>query len=142
MNRIVFPTAAGLAGAALAVTSMSPAAADPKPINDSWQTSVCDNGETYGFPVVHHAADPSASVYHAPVLVPGSNVVLQPLSFTGTVSFQIDGTIVESFPVEVSNQRTRNPKNTIVCSSTYTVTAEDGTVVHVEGTDVFAIAGR
>lgn len=142
MNRIVFATAAGLAGAALAATSMSPSAADPKPINDSWQTSVCDNGETYGFPVVHHAADPSASVYHAPVLVAGSNVVLQPLSFTGTVSFEVDGTIVESFPVEVSNQRTGNPKNTIVCSSTYTVTAEDGSVVHVEGTDVFAIAGR
>jgi len=142
MNRISFATAAGLAGAALALTSMSPSAADPKPINDSWQTSVCDNGETYGFPVVHHAADPSASVHHAPVLVPGSNVVLQPLSFTGTVSFEVDGTIVESFPVEVSNQRTGHPKNTIVCSSTYTVTAEDGTVVHVKGTDVFAIAGR
>jgi hypothetical protein len=141
MNRTVFATAAGLAGAALAVTSMSPAAADPKPINDSWQTSVCDNGETYGFPVVHHAADPSASVFHAPVLVPDSNAVLQPLSFTGTVSFEVDGTIVESFPVEVSNQRTGNPRNTIVCNSTYTVTAQDGTIVHVEGTDVFAIAG-
>ena len=142
MNRTVFATAAGLFGAALAVTSMSPAAADPKPINDSWQTSVCDNGETYGFPVVHHAADPSASVYHAPVFVPDSNVVLQPLSFTGTVSFEVDGTIVESFPVEVSNQRTGNPRNTIVCDSTYTVTANDGIIVHVEGTDVFAIAGR
>ena len=40
MNRTVFAIAAGLAGAALAVTSMSPAAADPKPINDSWQISV------------------------------------------------------------------------------------------------------
>jgi hypothetical protein len=37
------------------------------------------------FPVVHHAADPSASFSHAPVLVPDSNVVLQPPSFTGTV---------------------------------------------------------
>ncbi len=142
MNRTVFATAAGLAGAALAVTSMSPAAADPKPINDSWQTSVCDNGETYNFPVVHHAADPAASVYHAPVHVLGSNVVLQPLSFSGTVSFEVEGSIVESFPVELSNQRTVNPKNTIVCDSTFAVTAEDGTVVHVEGTDVFAIAGR
>lgn len=142
MNRTVFATAACLAGAALAVTSMSPAAADPKPINDSWQTSVCDNGETYNFPVVHHAADPSASFYHAPVHVFGSNVVLQPLSFSGTVSFEVEGSIVASFPVELSNQRTANPKNTIVCASTYTVTTEDGTVVHVEGTDVFAIAGR
>ena len=142
MNRIAFATAAGLAGAALAVTSMSPAVADPKPINDSWQTSVCDNGETYGFPVVHHAADPSASFFHAPVLVPGSNVVLQPLSFDGTVSFEVDGIIVESFPVVVSSQRTGNPVRTIVCDSTYTVTAQDGTIVHVEGTDVFAIAGR
>lgn len=65
MNCFAFAAAAGLAGAAIAVTSMSPAAADPKPINDSWQTSVCDNGETYGFPAVHHAADPAASVYHA-----------------------------------------------------------------------------
>ena len=142
MNRPVFAIAAGLAGAALAVTSMSPVAADPKPINDSWQTSVCDNGETYGFPVVHHAADPSASVFHAPVLVPASNVVLQPLSFTGTVSFEVDGIIVGSFPVVVSSERTGNPGKTIVCDSTYTVTAQDGTIVHVEGTDVFAIAGR
>ena len=45
---------------ALALASMSPAAADPKPTDDSWQTSVCDNGETYGFPVVYHAADPAS----------------------------------------------------------------------------------
>ncbi len=142
MKRTAFATAAGLVGAALTVGSMSPASADPKPINDGWQTSVCDNGETYTFPVVHHAADPSASGYHAPLHVPGSNVVLQPLSFSGTVSFEVDGSIVESFPVEASNQRAVNPKNTIVCESTYAVTAEDGTIVHVEGTDVFAIAGR
>ncbi len=142
MNRTVFAITAGLAGAALAVTSMSPAAADPKPIDDSWQISVCDNGETYGFPVVRHAADPSASFFHAPVLVPDSNVVLQPLSFTGTVSFEVDGIIVHSFPVVLSNQRTGNPRKTIVCASTYTVTTQDGTIVHVEGTDVFAIAGR
>jgi hypothetical protein len=142
MYRTAVTTATCLAGAALALTSMSPAAADPKPINDSWQTSVCDNGETYSFPVIHHAADPSASPFHAPVLVPGSNVVLQPLSFSGTVSFEVDGSIVESFPVDVSNQRTANPDNTIVCATTYTVTAQDGIVVHVEGTDVFALAGR
>ena len=142
MKRTVFATATGLAASALALSSLSPAAADPNPINDGWQTSVCDNGETYAFPITHHAADPSASVDHAPVLVPDSNVVLQPLSFSGTVSFEVDGSIVESFPVELSNQRTPNPKSTIVCASTYAVTAEDGTIVHVEGTDVFAIAGR
>ena len=142
MNRTVVTTATGLAGVALALTSVSPASADPKPINDSWQISVCDNGETYTFPVTHHAADPSASVFHAPLHVAGSNVVLQPLSFSGTVSFEVDGAIVESFPVDVSNQRTPNPKNTIVCDSTYAVTAGDGTVVHVEGVDVFALAGR
>jgi hypothetical protein len=76
------------------------------------------------------------------VHVLGSNIVLQPLSFSGTVSFEVDGAIVASFPVEVRNQRNVNPKNTIVCDSTYAVTAEDGTVVHVEGTDIFAIAGR
>jgi hypothetical protein len=142
MKRTAFSTTAGLALTALSLTPMSPAAADPKPINDSWQTSVCDNGETYAFPVTHHAADPSASVLHAPLLVPGSNVVLQPLSFNGTVSFEVDGSIVESFSVDVSNPRTPNPNNTIVCDTTYTVTAQDGTVVHVEGTDVFARAGR
>jgi hypothetical protein len=58
------------------------------------------------------------------------------------VSFEVDGSIVESFPVEVSNRRNVNPKKTIVCDSTFAVTAEDGTVVHVRGIDVFAIAGR
>jgi hypothetical protein len=133
--------AAGLAATALTLTSMSPVAADPKPINDSWQTSVCDNGAIYAFPIVHHAADPSASVDHAPLHVPDSNIVLQPLSFSGTVSFEVDGVIVESFPVELTNQRTPNPRNTITCDSTYAVTALDGTIVHVEGTDVFALAG-
>ena len=42
----------------------------------------------------------------------------------------------------LDNPRTANPMNTIVCDSSYSVTADDGTVVHVEGTDVFAIAGR
>lgn len=58
------------------------------------------------------------------------------------MSFEVDGSIDESFPVDVSNQRTANPNNTIACDSTYTVTAQDGIVVHVEGTDVFALAGR
>ena len=142
MNRIVFAIAASVAGAALALTAVSPAAADPKPINDGWQTSVCDNGETYAFPITHHAADPSASVYHAALLVPDSNVVLQPLSFSGTVSFEVDGVIIESFPVEVSIRRTANPRNTIICDTTFAVTAENGTIVHVAGTDVFEIAGR
>lgn len=142
MKRTVLGITTGLLGAALSLTSMRPAVADPKPINDSWQTSVCDNGETYSFPITHHAADPSASPYHAPLLVPDSNVVLQPLSFSGTLSFEVDGVIVESFPVEVSNPRAANPRNTIVCESTFTVTAENGVIVHVEGTDVFAIAGR
>lgn len=142
MKRTLFATAVGLGGAALVLGAPSSAAADPKPINDSWQTSVCDNGQTYRFPVTHHAADASASFLHAPVHVPGSNVVLQPLTFVGTVSFEVDGSIVESFPVAVSNQRTPNPRNTIVCDSTYAVTAQDGIIVHVEGIDVFAIAGR
>jgi hypothetical protein len=73
MNRTVFANAAGLAGAGLAVTSMSPAAADPKPINDSWQTSVCDNGETYGFPVVHvlHGPVPPTSSPRGSLRAPG-----------------------------------------------------------------------
>lgn len=142
MNSCVSAAAAGLAASALALASMSPAAADPKPTDDSWQTSVCDNGETYGFPVVYHAADPASALLHAPVHVPGSTVVLQPLSFSGTVSFEVDGTIVESFPVELSNQRTTNPRNTITCHTTYAVTADVGLVVRVEGTDVFAIAGH
>lgn len=142
MSLTAFTTATGLAVAALALAPLSPAAADPKPNNDSWQTSVCDNGETYSFPIVHHSAEPAASVFHQPVLVPGSNVVLQPLSFSGTVSLEVDGSIVESFSVDVSNQRTANANNTIVCDSTYVVTAQDGTIVHVEGTDVFALAGR
>ena len=142
MNRTIAATAASVAGAALALTVTSPAAADPKPINDGWQTSVCDNGQTYAFPITHHAADPSASVYHAALLVPDSNVVLQPLSFSGTVSFEVDGAIIASFPVEVNTPRTANPTNTIVCDTTFAVTAENGTIVHVAGTDVFAIAGR
>ncbi len=142
MKRIVLGTSTGLVAAALTFASMPPSAADPKPINDGWETSVCDNGETYSYPITHHAADPSASVDHAPVLVPDSNVVLQPLSFVGTVSFEVDGVIVESFPVELTNQRTANPRNTITCDSTFAVTAQDGTIVHVGGTDVFALAGR
>lgn len=49
--------------------------------------------------------------------------------------------IVQSFPVELSNPRTPNPSNTITCDSTYAVTAQDGTIVHVEGTDTYARAG-
>ena len=142
MTRTVLGISTGLAATALTLASMSPAAADPKPINDSRQTSVCDNGETYAFPIVHHAADPSASVDHAPLHVPDSNVVLEPLSFRGTVSFEVDGVIVGSFPVELTNQRTPNARSTITCDSAYAVTAQDGTIVHVAGTDVFALAGR
>ncbi len=74
--------------------------------------------------------------------MPDSNVVLQPLSFSGIVSFEVDGVVVESFPVELTNQRTPNARNTITCHSTYAVTAQNGTIVHVAGTDVFALAGR
>ncbi len=66
------------------------------------------------------------------MLVPGSNVVLQPLWFGGTVCFEVDGSIVASFPVEGGSQRHANPTHTIVCDSSYTVTAQDGTAVHVE----------
>jgi hypothetical protein len=142
MKRTALGAATGLAATVLTFTTMAPAAADPKPNNDSWQISVCDNGQTYAFSVVHHAADPAAMVSHAPALVPDSNVVLQPLAFSGTVSFEVDGVIVESFPVEFTGQRTANPRNTITCASTYTVTAQDGTIVHVQGTDTFALAGR
>ena len=38
MKRTALTTAAGLAGAGLALGSLSPAAADPKPNNDSSQT--------------------------------------------------------------------------------------------------------
>lgn len=141
MRSKAFAATTGLALAG-AIAWASPATADPKPNNDSQQTSVCDNGATYTFPVTHHAADPAAAPAHEPLLVPGSNVVLQPLSFSGVVSFEVDGTIVESFPVESTNPRTPNLNNTIVCHSTYSVTAQDGTIVHVEGTDVFAIAGH
>jgi hypothetical protein len=142
MRTKTFATSMGITLAAGIIVWTPPAVADPKPNNDSQQTSVCDNGETYTFPVVHHAADPSSAVDHVPALVPGSNVVLHPLSFSGTVSFEVDGSLVDSFPVELTNQRTANPAKTIACHSTYTVTAQDGTLVHVDGTDTFAIAGH
>lgn len=142
MKLSVITTAPAAAALVISAGSLAPAQADPKPVDDGIQVSVCDNGQTYTFPVVSHSADPSVSFHHAPQHVPGSNVILQPVSFTGTVSFEVDGVVVASFPTGGSVTRKPNPKRTITCKTTYSTTLDDGTIVLVDGTDVFEIAGR
>lgn len=131
-----------LTGLGLVLGPHGVAAADPKPVDDGIQTSVCDNGETYVFPVISHSADQASSFEHAAVLVPGSNVVLHGISFSGTVSFEVDGVVVDSVPVETSTRRTPNPARTTTCATTYQVTEGPGEVVRVVGTDVFQVSGH
>lgn len=142
MKHSLVTTVPAAAVLVIAAGSLAPAHADPKPVDDGIQVSVCDNGQTYTFPVVSHSADQSVSFHHAPQLVPDSNVILQPVSFTGTVSFVVDGVVVDSFSTGGSVTRKPNPKRTITCATTYRTTLDDGTIVLVEGTDVFEVAGR
>ena len=142
MKLSLITTAPALAVLVITAASIAPAAADPKPVDDGIQVSVCSNGQTYTFPVVTHAADQSVAFHHAPQLVPNSNVVLQPVSFTGTVSFVVDGAVAGPFPTGGSVTRKPNPKRTVTCTTTYRTTLADGTVVLVEGTDVFEVGGR
>lgn len=128
--------------AAVCAAIAGPAYADPQPADGSFQTSVCDNGETYVFPLRTHGADGAQADFHTAQHVPGSNTVLTQVSTDSYVSFLVNGTVVDGFAVQQSSARKVSSGKVTTCHSTYDAHLEGGVQVHVEGTDVFVVSGQ